>query len=177
MKKSGSLHRLLSLAGVTIATAGMFTFSTQAHAGVRIPIPVSWGAKCFRMGRISLEKIPNQEQEKQGVVIQKCDHHFGLFWASVVNFGCQPKLYKTSVDESSVYCGELEALDKVYGIHPTQAADLEKLEKEHPLSSAERGFWEKQGRWVLLILLIVALVFLGRGKSSEDDEQESQNPA
>jgi len=104
----------------------------------------TWGEEIYETG-----PLPEQlsSQYPGWTAGYKCSV-FGVFWANIHVWGCEPVVS----DGESYY-------DQITITKPV--AEL------YSMSDAQRGFWDKHGRWVFLSIIVLCLLSQFASKSED----------
>jgi len=135
------------IAGVA-AVLTLTSVSSPARAG--LPILYNWGEDFFECGEVPepYGEIPELSGGKAGYA---CDV-FGLFWAYIAWWDCQP----------GVLVG-----DSLY----TDPELVSAVQSKYKQADMKLGLWQGYGRW-LFALVIVVLIIIGIASKTRTPAQE-----
>ena len=136
MKSKTSRGQGLLLAAALLALA--------PAAEAKIPIPINTGNGVFEVAPLPETLKAMDRSLASWKLGYKCDR-FGILWADVWTWNCK-----------------LVAYDGVKSYSDLPDELRTKLEKEYPMSKAQRGFWNHYG----IVVVLVAIGGLGALKSS-----------
>lgn len=127
---------------VSVAFGATFAAADTAEAKIVI---VNTGDEIFEVGPLPPPWDANPELVGWNAGY-KCGV-FGVFWAYVVTWGCDPVAYR----------------DDTYDDSPELVADVTSVYSEDDI---QMGWWGKNGRWLLAGLIVVGVV---TGAAGDDD--------
>lgn len=144
--------KLTTVAAILVVLGVLGLSRRDAHA---IPVIYQSGEDVFVAGDGKFPEPFDKESELDGFQAgYKCDV-FGFFWAYLTIKNCKPVAFK-----GDTYMDEPELASAI--------------KAKHPESSMKVGFWNKHGRILLGLVLVLGVVLVLKdkfGKKGDDDAE------